>query len=49
MLIGETIILRSREVVVDLIIMDMLDFDITLGMNFLSRYGAKIYYKKKKS
>lgn len=34
--------------VVDLIIMDMPDFDVILGMEFLSRYRAKVNYKKKK-
>lgn len=34
--------------VVDLIVMDMPDFDIILGMDFLGKYGAKIDFKKKK-
>lgn len=33
--------------VVDQIVIEMLDFDIILGMDFLSRYKAKINYQKK--
>lgn len=33
---------------VDLIIFEMSDFDMILGMDFLSKYGAKIDCKKKK-
>lgn len=35
--------------VMDLLIMDMLDFNVILGMNFLSKYGAEVDYTKKKS
>lgn len=38
--------LRGREIVMDLIVFDMLDFDITLSMAFFSQYEVKIYYKK---
>lgn len=34
--------------VVDLIIIDMLDFNVILGMNFLRKYGIEINCKKKK-
>lgn len=32
----------------DLIVFDMPDFNVILGMDFLSLYGAKIDYRKKK-
>lgn len=35
--------------VVDLMVMDMLDFDLILGMDFFNKYGAKTEYKKKKA
>lgn len=34
--------------VVDLSVFDMPNFDIILGMDFSSRYGAEIDYRKKK-
>lgn len=34
--------------VVDLIVIDMLDFDMILNIYFLNKYGAKINYRKKK-
>lgn len=54
MLLGETMFLSSWGMAIDLIVFDMLNFDIILGMdflvdmNFLSWYGAKIDYKKMK-
>lgn len=48
MLLGKTVFLRGREIVMDLILFDMTDFDIILGMDFLSHYEVGINYKKKK-
>lgn len=47
-LVEETVFLKGHTMVMKLIIMDMPNFDTILGMNFLKRYKAKIYYKKKK-
>lgn len=48
MLLGKPIFLKGWEMVVDLIVFDMLDFNIILGMNFLSCYKVEIDYRKKK-
>ncbi|XP_044502571.1 uncharacterized protein LOC123223472 [Mangifera indica] len=48
MLLHQTVELKGRELIVDLIMFDMLDFDIILGMDFLSKYGAEIDCRKKK-
>lgn len=40
--------LTGREIVVDLMVFDMSDFDIILGIDFLSYYRVNIDYKKKK-
>lgn len=40
--------LRVREIVVDLIVFDMSDSNIILGIDFFSLYKAEINYKKKK-
>lgn len=48
MLLGETVTLKSKEMIVDLIVFEMLDFDVILGMNFLSCYGVAINCRKKK-
>lgn len=48
MLIGELVFLRDREMVRDLIVMDMLDFDMILNIDFLSRYKVELDYRKKK-
>ena len=45
---GETIVINGRELTIDLIVFDMPDFDVILGMDFLSKYGAKIDCSKKK-
>jgi hypothetical protein len=39
---GFTILIESCELKVDLIPLDMLDFDIILGINWLSMYHAKM-------
>lgn len=39
---GFTILIESYELKVDLIPLDMLDFDIILGINWLSMYHAKM-------
>lgn len=48
MLIREIVFLGGKELVIDMIMMDMLDFDMILGMDFLSRYEVEIDCKKKK-
>lgn len=48
MLIGEIISLGGQKMVVGLIVINMFNFDIILGMDILSRYGVEINYKKKK-
>lgn len=48
MLVSESIFLKSHEMVMDLIVFDMSDFDIILRMNFLNCYGAKIDCRKKR-
>lgn len=40
--------LGGQKMVMDLIVIDMLDFHVILNMDFLSRYVAKIDYKNKK-
>lgn len=42
------VFLGGQELVVDLIMIDMPDFDVILDMDFLSQYRAKIDCKKKK-
>lgn len=48
MLISETMTLSDRKMAIDLIVFDMINFDVILGIDFLSQCGVKIYYKKKK-
>ena len=43
------IVIFGRELYVDLIIMEMYDYDLILGMDWLTRYNAVIDYQKKKS
>lgn len=43
-----TITLKGKQIVVDLIVFDMPDFNMVLGMDFLIRIGVKIDYRKKK-
>lgn len=38
MLLSETMFLRGQEMVVDLVMFDMSDFDIMLDMDFFSHY-----------
>lgn len=40
-------LLRDWEIIVDLITFDMPDFDIILGMNFLSHIEQRLTTKKK--
>ena len=49
MLIGESVMIHGRELVVDLIVFDMPDFDVILGMDFLGRNGVEIDCRKKKA
>ena len=37
MLSGESVVIHGRELAVDLIVFDMPDFDVILGMDFLGR------------
>lgn len=48
MLIGEIAFLRGRELAIDLIVIDMLYFDVILDMDFLRKSRVKIDYQKKK-
>lgn len=48
MLLGKIVVLRGRELTIDLIVFDISDINVILGINFLSKYGAKINYEKKK-
>lgn len=49
MLIKEIVTLNGQELVIDLTIIDMLDFDIILDIDFLKKYRVETYCKKKKS
>ena len=40
-----TIFITGRELSVDLVILDMFDYDVIVGMDFLSIYGATINCK----
>lgn len=44
MLVGETIFLGGHVIIMNLIIINMLDFYVILGMNFLSRNRVEIDY-----
>lgn len=44
MLLCKIITLSYKDITIDLIVFDMLDFNMILGMDFLSRFGAKIDY-----
>lgn len=47
-LLGQIMVLKGQELKVDLIMFEMPDFYIILGMDFLNRYEAEIQCKKKK-
>ncbi|XP_031261142.1 uncharacterized protein LOC116119342 [Pistacia vera] len=47
-LMEELVKIKGRNMMVDLIVFNMPDFDIILGMDFLSRYGAEIDCRRKK-
>lgn len=49
MLIREMVYLKDQEIVMDLVIIDMLNFDVILGMDFLARYRVKLIVKRKRS
>ncbi|KAL5578222.1 hypothetical protein UlMin_019921 [Ulmus minor] len=40
-------VISERELCADLVMLDMTDYDVILGMDFLSKYGAMIDYKDK--
>ncbi len=42
------IIVDDRKLCVDLIVLDMHDFDVILGMDWLSKYNATIDYRKRR-
>ena len=41
------VVISERELNVDLVMLNMIDYDIILGMDFLSKYKATIDYKAK--
>ena len=41
------VVIPEREVCSELVMLDMTDYDVILGMNFLSKYGAIIDCKAK--
>lgn len=47
MIMGKIIFLRGHKMVIDLIVFNMPDFDIILGMDFLTYYRAEIDCRKK--
>lgn len=47
-LLGQIMVLKGQELKVDLIMFEMLDFYIILGIDFLNRYEVEIKCKKKK-
>lgn len=49
MLLGESVVIHGRELPVDLIVFDMPDFDVILGMDFLGRFGVEIDCRRKKA
>lgn len=48
MLLGQTVTQKGGNIMANLIMIDMPDFDVILYMDFLSHYGAEIDYQKKK-
>lgn len=47
-LIREIVFLKGHKMVMDLIIMDKLDFDVILSIDFLSKHEAEMNCRKKK-
>ncbi|KAL5580718.1 hypothetical protein UlMin_013160 [Ulmus minor] len=41
------VVISERDLRVDLVMLDMTDYDVFLGMDFLSKYGAMIDFKAK--
>lgn len=48
MFLDETVTLRDEDMIVDLVMVDISDFDVILGIDFLSWYGVEIDCRKKK-
>lgn len=48
MLLGQAVVLKGQELTINLIVFKMSDFNMILGMDFLSKYRVEIYCKKKK-
>ena len=40
--------IAGQELLVDLLVLEMVDYDVILGMDWLSRYNATIFCKKEK-
>lgn len=48
MLLDKFVVVRSRELVMDLVVFNMPNFTVILSIDFLSKYGTNIDCKKKK-
>lgn len=48
MLLGEIVFMRGQEIVVGLLMFDILDFVIILGINFLGWYKASLIVERRK-
>lgn len=48
MLIGEMVFIGCQKMTMDLIVIDMSDFDVILDMDFLNIYEVQINYRKEK-
>lgn len=49
MFLGQMVILKGQELLVDLIVFEMPNSNMILGMNVLIRYGTEINCRKKRS
>lgn len=46
--LGKIVVQKGSDLVINLIMFDMSDFDVILGMNFLSKYRVEINCRNKK-